>query len=63
MEEQKTIDVLNKLVEINNDRIEGYNTAASELEEEDLKTLFSQFAQTSQKCNQDLSREILRLGG
>jgi hypothetical protein len=32
--------VLNTLITINNDRIEGYETATKETEEQDLKTLF-----------------------
>ncbi len=63
MEIDKTIDVLNKLVEINNDRIEGYLTASRETDEQDLKSLFQQFAQISEKCKQELSSEIFRLGG
>jgi len=41
METQKTIDVVNDLIIINNDRIEGYKTASEETEEQDLKELFS----------------------
>jgi uncharacterized protein (TIGR02284 family) len=63
MELEKTIDVLNKLVEINNDRIEGYRTASNETDEADLKALFLQFAQISEKCKQELSSEIFNLGG
>ncbi|HLP04156.1 MAG TPA: PA2169 family four-helix-bundle protein [Paludibacter sp.] len=63
METLKTIDVLNKLVEINNDRIEGYETAAKETDETELETMFLQFAHTSRKCREGLSREIMRLGG
>lgn len=63
MEKQKTIEVLNTLITINNDRIEGYETAAKETEEQDLKTLFSQFAATSQKCNNDLKNEVSKLDG
>jgi uncharacterized protein (TIGR02284 family) len=63
MEIDKTIDVLNKLVEINNDRIEGYQTASKETVDSGLITLFMQFVQISEKCNQELSSEIFRLGG
>jgi hypothetical protein len=44
MEKEKTIEVLNTLITINNDRIEGYDTAAKETDEYDLKNLFSQLA-------------------
>ena len=63
MEDKKSIDVLNKLIEINNDRIEGYETASKETEETELKTLFAQLAQTSQECNAELIDEVNQLGG
>lgn len=50
MKNQKKIDVFNTLIQINNDRFEGYETAFKETEEQDLKVCFSQFMQTSQKC-------------
>lgn len=63
MNNEKTVDTLNTLVEINNDRIEGYQTAADGIEEQDLKSMFGKFAQDSQKCRQELSSEITNLGG
>lgn len=60
---QKTIEVLNNLLEINNDRIEGYNLASKETKELDLKNLFEQFAGTSYRCKQELIAEVQRLGG
>ena len=63
MENEKTIEALNTLITINNDRIEGYETAAKETEEQDLKSLFAQFSSTSQKCKQELTNEVSRLGG
>ena len=63
MEKEKTIEVLNTLITINNDRIEGYETAAKETEEQDLKVLFAKLSSTSQKCNDDLIIEVSKLGG
>jgi uncharacterized protein (TIGR02284 family) len=63
MEKDKSIDVLNNLIEINNDRIEGYETASKETEENDLKILFAGFITTSQKCKQQLVQQVLILGG
>ena len=63
MEKEKTIEALNALIIINNDRIEGYKTASKETEEPDLKTLFAQFISTSQKCKQELILEVSKLGG
>ena len=63
MEREKAIDVLNTLITINNDRIEGYETASKETEESDLKAMFAKFISTSQKCKEELSREVNTLGG
>ncbi len=63
MGNEKQLDVLNSLVQINNDRIEGYETASKETNEQDLKSLFAQFIQTSQKCQSELVDEITSLGG
>lgn len=63
MNTEKSIDILNSLVQINNDRIEGYETASKEADETDLKTLFSHFTETSLKCKAELVAEIKRLGG
>lgn len=63
MDKEKTIEVLNSLVEINNDRIEGYKIASKETDESDLKILFSQLMQTSEKCKTELASEVLKLGG
>ena len=63
MEKEKTIEVLNSLITINNDRIEGYETASEETQELDLKSLFAQFISTSQKCKRELVMEVESLGG
>ena len=63
MENRKAIEVLNSLIIINNDRIEGYETASDATEEHDLKTLFAKFNSTSQKCKQELVKEVNSLGG
>lgn len=58
----KTIEVLNKLVRIHNDRIEGYETALKETFEDDLKALFTRFVKTSHTCKNELVDEIYKLG-
>lgn len=63
MKNDDTIDVLNSLITINNDRIEGYETASKETEEPDLKSLFGQFISTSRRCNQELISEVHALNG
>ena len=59
----KTVEVLNTLVEINNDRIEGYETASNETNDHNLKNLFSQLSATSHKNKADLVKEVEALGG
>lgn len=63
MENQKSIDALNKLIEINNDRVEGYETAAKEADSADLKSLFASLQITSQNNLTELRSEVTRLGG
>lgn len=63
MEKEKTVDVLNSLITINNDRIEGYETASDVSDENDLKNLFNKLISTSKKCKQELVEEVNTLGG
>lgn len=63
MKNEKTIEALNSLITINNDRIEGYETATKETKESDLKSLFGEFISTSQDSNQELISEVQLLGG
>jgi uncharacterized protein (TIGR02284 family) len=63
MDTKETIDALNKLIVINNDRIEGYETASEGTDELDLKALFAQFSHTSQQCKQELVSVVTGLGG
>ncbi len=63
MDNSKNIDKLNKLVEINNDRVEGYETAAKEMDNGELHTLFGKLAATSHNNLSELRAEVNRLGG
>lgn len=63
MENTKKIEVLNSLIVINNDRIEGYKTAEAEAKETDLKMLFSDLMETSVQNRKQLVEEVNRLGG
>lgn len=63
MQKEKTIESLNTLITINNDRIDGYELAVGESEQQDFKALFTENASTSKKCNVDLKKEVLSLGG
>jgi uncharacterized protein (TIGR02284 family) len=61
----QVVEVLNDLVMINNDRINGYQRAIKELkkEDEDLKSLFDQMIVESQQIKSDLVHEIQVLHG
>jgi uncharacterized protein (TIGR02284 family) len=63
MDNQKTVDALNELIEINNDRVEGYETASKETKSADLKALFFDLSQTSHNNLSELRSEVSRLGG
>ncbi|MDI1306489.1 MAG: PA2169 family four-helix-bundle protein [bacterium] len=63
MNTDKSIEVFNTLIEINDDRIEGYRTASKATEKNSLKKLFLEFQQTSLKCKSELIKEIKKLGG
>lgn len=60
---QEIIDSLNNLIQINNDRIQGYLTASQETDQGDLKGVFSEMMKTSQDCRRELVQEVTKLGG
>ena len=62
---REVVEVLNDLVMINNDRINGYQRAIKELKsgDTDLKTLFDQMIVESQQIKSDLAHEIQVLHG
>ena len=65
MEDNKTAEVLNDLIQINNDRIEGYKRAISEAGESDadLKAIFHRMQDESRQYVAELTREVVKLGG
>jgi uncharacterized protein (TIGR02284 family) len=60
---EKSINQLNNLIEINNDRIQGYEKAAKETKDNDLKSLFTDFALHSSANKSELSVFVLSNGG
>ncbi|MBC7383784.1 MAG: PA2169 family four-helix-bundle protein [Bacteroidia bacterium] len=52
----KTQAVVKDLIIINNDRCEGYKTAAQETKDADLKSLFTRFSTQSNQFNTELKR-------
>lgn len=62
---KETIVILNDLIEINNDRIIGYEKAIHELKDgdHDLKTLFAGMIDESRQARMALGKEVQALGG
>ena len=62
---EKLVDVLNDLVQINTDRVTGYEKAAQETKDLDidLQAIFNKMADDSRKYKAELSNEVTRLGG
>lgn len=62
---KETIETLNDLVLINNDRIAGYEKAIKELspEDVDLKPIFEGMIDESRKMRMELGTEVQVLGG
>jgi uncharacterized protein (TIGR02284 family) len=61
---EKLSEVLNDLIAINNDRIEGYEKAAEETKnvDVDLQAVFHKMADESRKYKAELAGEVQRLG-
>ena len=56
--ETKTATTVKDLIVINNDRYEGYKTAAGETKEADLKTMFSEFSEQSKGFAEELRKFV-----
>lgn len=63
MKNEKSITALNYLIELHNDRIQGYENATNETWEVELKFLFLRFARTSIDCRSELVLEVTLLRG
>lgn len=61
---EKTAEVLNDLIQINNDRIEGYERAVKETDakDADLRSLFTDMASESRSYVSELSAHVQRKG-
>ena len=62
---EATIEILNDLIKINNDRIKGYEKAIENTEtlEAELKTLYGRMAEESYTYNRELSEQVVNAGG
>jgi uncharacterized protein (TIGR02284 family) len=63
--DNELVSVLNDLIRINRDRTEGYHKAVEELKpaDIDLKTMFTNMANTSIQNANELTNEVRNLGG
>lgn len=61
---EKRNSVLNDLIEINNDRIAGFEKALADIKDEniDLKTIFQSYATQSRKFSQELTAVVAVTG-
>ncbi|MCU0352710.1 MAG: PA2169 family four-helix-bundle protein [Cytophagales bacterium] len=62
---EKSISILNDVVEILNDRINGYERAMKdvEMEDVDLKAMFSNLIHESRNFRNEIAQEITAMGG
>jgi uncharacterized protein (TIGR02284 family) len=62
---EKSVEVLNDLIEINNDRVAGFERAIKGLDEgdSDLKAVFEKFADDSRSNSRELTAAVNRIGG
>lgn len=61
----EVVEVLNDLIEINNDRITGYQKASKELkdDDQDLAVIFSNMIDESEEIKAELEEEVESLNG
>ena len=62
---ERAIEVLNDLIRINNDRVEGYEKAVNKTNDVDvdLRSIFNRMAEESRKYAGELTAQVRRLGG
>jgi len=59
---KSTCGLLNKLIRINNDRVEGYEKAAALINDMQLKSIFNSFANESRNFRNELIVEVTKRG-
>lgn len=59
----QSIALLNRLIEVHNDRCEGYCYAAKKVDGFTMKLLFARLAETSNYCGGELCSEVKKMGG
>ena len=63
MDTDESIDILNNLIVLHIDRIDGYKAAYTETYKEELRSMFTELQETSSQCKTELEAEVKRLGG
>ena len=63
--DEKTIEIVNDLIQINHDRIKGYEKAIenTDILEAELKTLYAKMIEESYDYIKELSEQVVSLGG
>lgn len=54
----KNVETLNDLIQINNDRVDGYDKAAVQTTDDDLRVLFKDFSDQSRKYAGELTKFV-----
>jgi uncharacterized protein (TIGR02284 family) len=63
MTREETIDLLNELIHVCKDGENGYSTAAGDVRNSQLQSVFSEYAKQRGSCARQLQGEVERLGG
>ena len=63
MTKDETIDDLNQLIHVCKDGEQGYNTAAGQVSNSQMETVFSEYAKERGQFARQLQTEVERLGG
>jgi uncharacterized protein (TIGR02284 family) len=63
MSKEETIDLLNELIHVCKDGEHGYRTAAEDVRNSQLQSVFGEYAKQRSSCARQLQAEVERLGG
>jgi len=60
---EETIDLLNELIQVSKDGEHGYRTAAADVRNSQLQSVFEEYAKQRSSSARQLQAEVARLGG
>ena len=63
MSKEETIDLLNELIHVCKDGEHGYRTAAEDVRNSQLQSVFGEYAKQRSSCARQLQAKVERLGG